>query len=369
MTSREPRIEMDRIEGDHYIIEDGRVSKDLDGESWVEPLANYQGVCWRQQVARRRQLSSLKKRRDDLYQEIDLRHLTDPKRDIHLYRSTSFKGVRARWQNFAKNFKLPALREMNDGCFLRRFPSELNMTLRELARSGKWVGVADAFPRSGEDQIAEYSSQSLKKQKLNDPNSSISLESEAKHDLGAKLDRPDSEASSWDPYFTPKAAPPAGVCFHYSDGILKIYQRQALYPYLLIGIPALLFGLFVGFMVPADPVNTVMVIGSLCLLYALWISTSFRIVITPTQLKMGRCCWRVPLTCRRMLLEGIEEILTTPGPCFSAAIQVESERKVMRVSPLSDRNARWLLGFVRFSILTDGNPGAALLEAGDTPCR
>lgn len=349
---------MNTQQGENYKVEGGLVSSEKDGKSWTEPLANYDGVLWHEETVSRHHRSGGKRRRNSVFQIIELRHNNNHARNLILYNAVETKGVRALWEQSARDFNLPALRNMGDGKILRREPEDLDKSLRQLGREGKLDCILDAGPKAKDDGIPD-----LRPQEDLDPETIRERMADAARAFTAisaneirpsdyRRSAPDGVSHNWDQYFKTEAPVPTGMSWQYVGETLDIRVRKSVIPYILAGIPAALFTMFVGYMVPAEPFNTVVVISLLGLLYWLWISISYRVVVTSKYVRVSRWLGPVPLFFKTIPLDEIEEIVIGQAFLSSASILVESDRRSLRVAPLSDEGAEWLSWFLRAAIVT-----------------
>lgn len=342
---------------DNYIIEGGLVSVEMDGESWVEPLTEYEGVLWHEETVSRHRAGG-KSRRDSTFQIIELRHGKDRDRNVNIYTSLEAKGMRPRWEAAAGAFNLPALRDTGDGKILRRESGDLNKTLRQLAHEGRLDRILDVGPQGENDDVPD-----MRQQHELGPQTMRARRADATNAFSPKFanevdpsthPRPASVSGPhrWDQHFKSGTPVPNGARWQCIGDVLDIRLRKAVFPYLLAGFPAAFFAAVVGYMVPADPFNTVTVIGSLALLYWLWVSISFRILVTPQYVKVSRWLGPIPLSRKTVPLDEIEEVLVGQAFLSSAAVLMESDSTLMQISPLSDKSADWLSWFLRAAILT-----------------
>lgn len=276
---------------DSYRITGGQVSVEKDDATWVEPLSNYEGVFWHQETVRRGGFAGGRHRRQDVFQIIELRHRKDRVRDVNIYTSQETAGMRARWEEAARAFNLPSLRDPGDGHIVRREAGDLGKSLRDLARAGR---LSTGFDKT----------------------------------------RPT----------------PRGVRWNQTGEVLELSLRKAVLPYVLIALPVALFALLVGNMVPADPLNTVIAIATPALLYALWVLVSYRIRVTPQAVTVGGNLGPLPLWRRSIPLDEIEEVLTGTAFLVWPTVLVESDRATLRAGPLSDESAQWVVEYLRSAI-------------------
>ncbi len=109
---------------------------------WSEPLSAYQGVLRHSRHVR------TKNRSYTLYM-IDLVH-PDGERRINLYTGTSDRGLRDKWEDFARRLGLPAL-EAGEGGMVRRDAEDLDKSVGELIAEGKVDIDREALSRPAED--------------------------------------------------------------------------------------------------------------------------------------------------------------------------------------------------------------------------
>jgi hypothetical protein len=100
---------------DNYRIVNGQVHVKTSGKTWSKPLSSYEGVLWREERS-----GSSRRRHSYISRVIELRHGTTRAFDVNLYTSREVASVRARWEEAARAFNLPALRDLGDGNVLRR---------------------------------------------------------------------------------------------------------------------------------------------------------------------------------------------------------------------------------------------------------
>ena len=118
-------------------------------QTFEDPMSDYKGVV--QITTRYRRLgvhwgagSPSPAIEDVIVQRIELAH---PARGwtVPLFQSLSEHFPRAKWENYAKRFKLPLLIQ-DGGRLIERAPEDLDKTLKELARDGKLAGPTTTGP-------------------------------------------------------------------------------------------------------------------------------------------------------------------------------------------------------------------------------
>jgi hypothetical protein len=281
---------------DNYEIKTGKVHCEKDGVAWQEDLANYQDVFWQVKTVKRRHRIGRRhraRRRDDVFQVLELRHSKDRARDVNIYTSQEEKGMRGRWQEAAIAFDLPATRDLGEGTIQRIEACDVGKSLRALADEGLSAG------------------------KLNS-----------------------------------SSAAPSGVRWYSSDDLVVVHLRRAIVPNVMIALVPVLFAIFVGVMVPADPVLTAIVIALPCAIYGLWLLISYRLKITPETLFVYHQLGPVPLWRSRQAIDDIEGVVIGPALLSWAAVLVDSSHRRLRLHPLSDPVAEWLAQFLRSAIAT-----------------
>jgi hypothetical protein len=281
---------------DNFQIKAGKVHCEKDGVAWQEDLANYQDVYWQVKTVKRKLRAGGRHRRNDVFQILQLRHSKDHTLDVNIYTSQEEQGMRGRWQEAAIAFDLPALRDMGDGAILRREAVDIGKSLRALADEGSLTG-----------------------------------------NMNTKL------------------PPPSGVTWYSQEDLVVVHFRKTIVPYVLVALVPVLFAVLVGFMVPADPFLTTMVIALPCVFYGLWLLISYRIKITPDTFSIYHQIGPVPLWRSRLTAEDIEDVVIGSAVLSWAAVLVEGSRKSLRMQPLSDPVAKWLAHFLRSAIASTPN--------------
>ncbi|NDW53892.1 hypothetical protein [Aliiroseovarius sp. PrR006] len=278
---------------DEYRIEGDMVTVEREGEVLTAPLASFSAVRWCEKTVQRGALSAHRRRRQDVFQILELVHETDSNRNVNLYTSQEVTGMRGRWQEAAKTCNLPAIRDLGDGRTVRREPEDLGKPLRDLVLQGVV--------------------------KTN---------------------------------FNPDASPPPGTHWTLDDDVLYTHLRQAGAPIVVIAAPILLSAVIVGVMVPANPINTVLALSILVGVLSLWLLISFWVRVTPERLTVGWGIGPLPLWRRSIELAKIEDVLIGTGLLSWASVIIEGETTMLRLGPLSDENAIWLSDFLIAAVAT-----------------
>ena len=221
-------------------------------------------------------------------------HRTDPKRTITLYRSQSDYGMRRRWTEMALALDLPALRDTGNGKVARLAVEDLTRSARELAREGR---IAYFFDRQQEV--------------------------------------------------------PKGMTWWYADGMVSVMIRKSRWLFFLGLVPVL----FLALMLPNDPllVKLVIIIAPAAILLV-WMAVDYRIEITPEEMTMRRTLGILALPGRRYPLDAIMEVLKVDE--IVASVRVETDRKVLKITPLSPKQAEWLHGFLTSALANAPEPAA-----------
>ncbi|MDU8914045.1 hypothetical protein [Aestuariicoccus sp. MJ-SS9] len=219
-------------------------------------------------------------------------HRTDSKRSITLYRSQTDYGMRRRWSEMALAIGLPALRDSGDGNVTRLEVADLTRSVRERARQGR---IADFF-----DQQREV---------------------------------------------------PKGLTWWHADGMVSVVIRKSRWPFLLGLVPVL----FLAVMLPNDPLVVKLVILSLpTAILLVWMALDYRIEMTPENITMRRTLGVLALPGRRYPLNAIMEVLKVGD--MIASVRVETDRKVLKITPLSSKKAEWLYVFLISALATAPEP-------------
>lgn len=327
---------------DTYQIEGGIVKVEKDGTSWQEPFANYDGVLWRVETLNQRRPRSSRRHRQSTFQIIELRHNKDRRRNVNIYASQELPGMRARWEESARAFNLPALRDLGDGRIISRNPEDLDKSLRELARMGRlnptFVEKSSGMPQTPSGVIEGQGVRSL-----------LQSGPYTKQTLWA--DAMSASGSTTSHTLSSKNAPlPSGVRWKHDGDILDIRARKAILPYLLWAAPITALSLFVGYMVPADPFNIMLAFAAPALLLAVWLMVGFRIRVSPDKVSTTTQLGPIPLWHKSVVLDEIEEVLIGQDLFASGAVLVESDNASLKIGPLPDLSAQWLAHFLRQAI-------------------
>ncbi|RYH07610.1 hypothetical protein [Tropicimonas sp. IMCC6043] len=219
-------------------------------------------------------------------------HRTDPKRTITLYRSQSDYGMRRRWSEMALALDLPALRDTGNGKVTRLEVEDLTRSARERARQGRMAYFFD-------------------------------LQQEV----------------------------PKGLTWWHADGMVSVVIRKSRWPFLLSLLPVL----FLTVMLPNDPpVVKLVIVGGPAAILLVWMAVDYRIEMTPEHMIMRRTLGVLALPGRRYPLDAIMEVLKFDD--IVASVRVETDRNVMKIRPLSPKNAEWLHGFLTSALANAPEP-------------
>jgi hypothetical protein len=291
---------------DNYSVDNGVVEVRKGGFVWRKPLSDYEGVLRRKET-RQSSIRFRRRSRSTTRQIIELRHRNDRAFDVNIYTSLEDVGVRARWEEAAQEFNLPALRDLGDGNLLRREPGDIGKSLQELA---------------SEDGL--------------------------------------------DTSFAIDAPVPPGAGWTHNGEFLEVDQRRAPWRCFLITIPFLLFYALVGYNLPFGvlfgnndpamlPLFRAIVYVPAILLVGLWILISFQIRVTPSEVTVTGRLGPIPLWRQALALGEVEEVLVDPSLIVWDTVLIESISSTLRVWPLNETSAQWLAQFLRSAIANAPN--------------
>lgn len=296
-----PLSEQGEGTSDDYSIINGVVEVRKGGVFWSELLSDYEGVLQRDET-RHSSGHSRRNSRSTTRHIVELRHRTDRTFDVNIYTSLEKVGVRARWEETAQKYNLPALRDLGDGEFLRREPGDIGKSLQELA-------------------------------------------SENILDVSFAIDAPVPPGANWT-----------------RDGsVLKVNQRRAPLRCFLLIIPLLLFYMLVGYNLPFSvifgnndpamlPIYRAIVYLPAVFLATLWIVISYQIRVTPSEVIVTGRLGPIPLWRQALPLDEVEEVLVDPSLVVWHTVLIESISVTLRVWPLNETSAQWLAQFLRSAI-------------------
>lgn len=224
---------------DRVTVQGGILSYADGKHEWYDSINHFDGVMWRVE-------KPVNSRRSDEH-VLELVHSKNPARTIPLFRSQSEYGVRSRWVAAARAYRLPALRELNDGKVIRRMPEDLDKSVRDMVRAGR---MGNAF--------------------------------DLKDDV------------------------PHGISWRHARDTLTIWVRKARWPFLLGLVPVI----FLAFMLPNDPLTAkLLIIGVPAFVLVIWMMLDYRIDVSTKGITVRRALGIITLPGRHLPLDRVMDVV------------------------------------------------------------
>ncbi len=257
---------------DRVTVQGGILSYADGKHEWYDSINHFDGVMWR--------VEKSVKRSDE--HVLELVHLKNPARTIPLFRSQSEYGVRSRWVEAARAYRLPALRELNDGKVIRRMPEDLDKSMRDMVRAGR---MDNAF--------------------------------ELKDDV------------------------PHGISWRHAKDTQTIRVRKARWPFLLGLVPVI----FLAFMLPNDPLTAkLLIIGVPAFVLVIWMMLDYRIDVSTKGITVRRALGIIALPGRHLPLDRVMDVVQIGG--VTTSIQLEADDRSFKIGPLRINMVTWLRKFL-----------------------